>query len=339
MSDQRESVKVQALGYVGIGASDLHAWSDFATNQLGLQQIDRTDSCRAFRMDDRSQRLVVDREHSEAKRYFGWEVADSAALDNLAAQLERAGIAVRREPATLADQRFVAALISFADPDGNRLEAFHGPLIADTPFKPGRNISGFRTGALGLGHAVLMVKDVKVSLAFYQGLLGFRISDFIDGPLKAYFLHLNPRHHSLALFQHPRQGLHHLMMELYSLDEVGQAYDTALAVENRVAVTLGRHSNDYMTSFYMRTPSNFMVEYGWGAREVDVATWQPVELDDIGSFWGHDGLMRAVAGDGPPPDHMPPPLGRRAPLQVMEGNYNKIGGVCPWWDAKATTTA
>ena len=55
-----------------------------------------------------------------------------------------------REKKSLADQRFVSDLISFADPFGNRLEAFHGAQIADEPFRPGRSISGFRTGPLGM---------------------------------------------------------------------------------------------------------------------------------------------------------------------------------------------
>jgi 2,3-dihydroxybiphenyl 1,2-dioxygenase len=330
-------MSVQALGYMGFGASNLDDWSAFATGQLGLQPVDQAASCRTFRMDDRRQRLIVDADSSGAERFFGWEVADAAALDALAARLEAAGVAVRREPAARADQRFVRHLISFRDPDGNRLEAFHGPMLADTPFQPTRNISGFRTGAQGMGHVVLMVADYDISLAFYRDLLGFRISDFMrQGPVNACFLHVNARHHSLALFQHPRLGLHHLMMELFSLDDVGQGYDVARGSEERVAVTLGRHHNDYMTSFYMRTPSNFLIEYGWGAREVDVATWQPEEMTTLASFWGHDGLMRSVAGDAaPPPDHHPPPPpeGRRAPLQVMEGNYARMSGVCPWWDA------
>ncbi|MDE2200241.1 MAG: VOC family protein [Rhodospirillales bacterium] len=328
---------VQALGYVGIGTTKLDDWSAFATAQLGMQQVDRGPSCRAFRMDDRRQRLIVDGALGDAERYFGWEVADAAALDALAAKLEAGGVAVRREPAALADQRFVGELISFRDPAGNRLEAFHSPLVADTPFRPGRNISGFRTGVMGMGHAVLMVEDFDGVLAFYQNLLGFRISDYIRTPVTACFLHVNPRHHSLALFKHSHVGMHHLMMEMYTLDDIGQGYDLARAVEDRVAVTLGRHPNDYMTSFYTRTPSNFLVEQGWGAREIDDATWQPQEMTTIASFWGHEGLIRSVVGNAAPPHPpAPPPEGRRAPLQVMEGNYQKLSGVCPWWD---TTTA
>ena len=145
-----------------------------------------------------------------------------------------------REPRTLADQRFVADLISFADPSGNRLEAFHGAQVADEPFRPGRAIAGFRTGPLGMGHVVLMAPKIDAALAFYRDLLGFRISDFIRTPITAYFLHANPRHHSVALFEGPRTGMHHLMVELYSFDDVGQGYDIALGEKDRIVATLGR---------------------------------------------------------------------------------------------------
>ena len=58
----------------------------------------------------------------------------------------------------------------------------------------------------------------------------------------------------------------------------GSAYDVALSEPERISVTLGRHTNDFMTSFYAKTPSSFMVECGWGGREIDPATWQPVEM-------------------------------------------------------------
>ena len=132
-------MEIQALGYLGIGTERLDDWSDFATGWLGMQAVDRGAGVRAFRMDDRKQRLVIDRALSEGERYFGWEVADAAALEALAARLEKAGVAVRREPAARADQRFVRGLIAFADPAGNRLEAFHGAQLAAEQFRPGRS--------------------------------------------------------------------------------------------------------------------------------------------------------------------------------------------------------
>ena len=260
----------------------------------------------------------------EGQRYFGWEVADAAALDALATRLEAAGVGVPRETTSIADQRCVSGLISFVDPAGNRLDAFHGAQSADEPFRPGRSISGFRTGPLGIGHALLMVPSIDAALQFYRDLLGFRISDYIRTPVCAYFLHVNPRHHSLALFEGGRSVMHHLMVELFSFDDVGQGYDIALGERGRIAATLGRHPNDLVTSFYVRTPSEILVEYAWGGREVDDATWQPSEMTDVASFWGHHGLFSSLAGDDPPPD-IPPAAAsvemQRAPLHVMDGNY------------------
>lgn len=329
-------MEVQALGYLGIGTIKLDDWTLLATRGLGMQVVDCGAGLRAFRMDDRRQRLVIDSAMADNARYFGWEVANAGALDALAARLERAGVAVRREPATLADQRFVSGLISFADPSGNRLEAFYGAAEADTSFRPGRMISGFRTGPLGMGHVLITVQDMTAALAFYRDLLGFRVSDYARAPVSAYFLHVNPRHHSLALVEAPVNGMHHLMIELYSLDDVGQGYDLALMKREQIVATLGRHNNDLMTSFYMHTPSDFLVEYGWGGRDVDDATWQPQELESVASFWGHDGLFRAIGGEDPPPaDLRPDTQGQvlRAPLQVMDGNFERLKGVCPWWDS------
>jgi 2,3-dihydroxybiphenyl 1,2-dioxygenase len=329
-------MEIRALGYLGIGTAKLDDWSAFATSSLGMQVVDRSATVRSFRMDDHQQRLVADGALPEGRRYFGWEVADAAALNALAARLEDAGVGVRREPASLASQRFVRELISFADPCGNRLEAFHGAAVAVDPFRPSRMISGFRAGPLGLGHALMAVQRIDEALAFYRDLLGFRISDYLRTPIRAYFLHVNRRHHSIALVEAPRDGMHHLMVELFSLDDVGEGYDLALRGTDRVAVTLGRHCNDFMISYYMRTPSDFLLEYGWGGREVDDAAWQPQELTTIDSFWGHAGLIRAIGGEDPPPADLRPgardhPL--RAPLQVMDGNYERMTEACPWWDS------
>lgn len=328
-------MSVQAMGYFWVGTSKVDDWTSFASGQLGLQKVDRGGAMHAFRMDDRKQRLIVDGGLADGERFFGWEVADRAALDALGARLENAGVAVRRETAAVADQRCVADVMSFRDPAGNRVEVFHGGQIADEPFRPTRHIAGFRTGTQGLGHAVLMMPDIDAALTFYRDLLGFQITDFMGPPVSLYFMHVNSRHHSLAIAQGHASAMHHLMMEFYSLDDVGQSYDIAQQ-DNRVAVKFGRHSNDFMTSFYMRTPSNFLIEHGWGGREVG-PEWQPMEMKSAASFWGHQGLFESIgegpSPDAPPPPPMPAPEPSHAPLQVIEGNFERMNGVCPWWDA------
>jgi hypothetical protein len=181
---------------------------------------------------------------------------------------------------------------------------------------------------------VLSVERVDDVLPFYRELLGFKVSDYYFKPFPAYFMHVNPRHHSLAFIQAGKNAVHHMMMELFSLDDVGQAYDLAQMEQDRVAVTLGRHTSDYLTSFYSWTPSAFMVEYGWGGRLIDPPSWQAYERSEGPSMWGHDRSWL-------PPEQREAARrktrelgerGYRKPVQVMDGNFDRMSGVCPWWD-------
>src|SRR5476649_2269715 len=104
---------IQGLGYAGFGSDALEDWRQFGTGLVGLQAVERSHYLLAFRMDDRKQRIVIDRSMPEGTRFFGWEVADAAALDALAAQLEKHQVNVIAEPRALADARRVGGLISF----------------------------------------------------------------------------------------------------------------------------------------------------------------------------------------------------------------------------------
>jgi 2,3-dihydroxybiphenyl 1,2-dioxygenase len=322
------------LGYMGVHAKSLEDWAGFGEKFLGMQLVDKSRHSLAFRMDDRKQRLVVAEDGGDGVAFFGWEVKDAATLDSFAARLEQAGVTVTRGTRALADERRVADLIAFADPLGNRLEIFHGAEVTTAPFTPGRNISGFRTGPLGMGHAVLHVKDINDAIPFYRDVLGFHLSDFMTRPFNAYFFHANPRHHSIAFIETGRNATHHLMVELYNLDDVGQGYDLALGEEGRVGVTLGRHINDEVTSFYSNSPSGFMVEYGWGGRVIEPQGWQPEEVSWGPSMWGHDRMWMTPEGrvEARKIRIAAAASGLRKPVNVIEGNFQRMGGVCPWWD-------
>jgi 2,3-dihydroxybiphenyl 1,2-dioxygenase len=330
---------VQALGYVGVSAPDLGEWRGYGTRYLGLEVVDRSKGSVAFRMDDRSQRIIVEadggHDPNRGVKLYGWEVEDASALDAIAGRIEGAGVRVERGARTLAEERRVKDLIVLADPLGSRVEIFHGAEIASDPFKPGRNISGFRTGPLGVGHVVLTAERIDPVVSFYRDVLGFGFSDYYNKPFRARFLYVNPRHHSLAFIETGRTTVHHLMLELFSFDDVGQGLDLALAEEGRLAVTLGRHAGDYMTSFYTHTPSGFMVEYGWGGKAIDPETWVATERTIGPSLWGHERSWL-------PPEKRAEALalrlqnaekGERRPVQVMQGNHELTPGVCPWWDS------
>ena len=79
---------VQALGYIGVRAKSLEDWAGYGVNFLG-------------RHGRRKQRLVVDADGGQGIGFFGWEMADAAALDDIAARLERWAPRSRAAPARL----------------------------------------------------------------------------------------------------------------------------------------------------------------------------------------------------------------------------------------------
>ena len=281
---------VTQLGYVGIGAKDIEQWEHYATGSLGLQSNGReSDGSLLLRMDEYEYRIAVHPDNRDDISYVGWQVTNEQGLVDMEVQLRNAGVEVSFGTPEEARARRVEGLIKFEDPNEIPTEVYFGPPISfDSPFNSPRPVSGFVTGDQGLGHVVLHVDDLDKSIRFYRDVLGMRISDFIRNLA---FFHCNPRHHSLAIIdaKSPKR-LNHFMLQVNSINEVGATYD--LVQDQGIEITrgLGRHTNDHMTSFYMKTPSGFNVEYGWGARTVDDATWQ-VQRHEKGSIWGH----RAVA--------------------------------------------
>jgi len=289
---------IKSLGYLRIESADLGAWRELGVRALGMAEGRGPDPDALYlRMDDFPARLVILPGERERLLASGWEVPGDDALAAVGRALEEAGVAVKAgTPEELADRR-VGGLLRFDDPAGNALEVFSGAALEHRPVGSTYG-NRFVTDELGLGHVVLPVSDDGSALGFYTTVLGFRLRDSMrmapelfgrpaGPPLWMRFLGCNPRHHSLALAPFPAPaGIVHLMIEVASLDDVGRAMDRCARRGAPVSATLGRHANDLMVSFYVRTPGGFDVEYGTGGRLVDDATWVSRETTAI-SLWGH----------------------------------------------------
>lgn len=279
--------RILQVAYLGIAARDLDAWRSYAADYLGMQVVEQPDDAIVLRMDERCQRVLVELADRDGLNCIGLEVQDRVQLLNAATSLGNAGYVLRPGSAKECDLRGVSEMLWFDDSDRNRVELFYGPITAKQAFKPARPIGGFRTGDLGFGHLVLKTTSYPAMKRLYMDLLGFRLSDYLESPFEASFMHVNGRHHSLAIIKAAEAGLHHLMVEYNYIDDVGRLYDMALQVPERISVTLGRHTNDHMLSFYSKTPGGFMIETGWAGRLIDDATWIPEKLS-APSLWGHE---------------------------------------------------
>lgn len=302
------------LGYMGIGVSDLTVWREFATEVLGLQENGRTTrGSILLRMDEHHHRIEVCPTGEDDILWAGWEAKDAAALDRIADQVRALGVAVTVEDDALAAERKVLGLISFTDPNGLRVEVYHGALIDHRPFISPRGVTGFRASDLGLGHIVMVVKNLAESLDFYQRTIGVRISDYqmlSFGPSRFVicFTHVNQRHHSLAMGamdnppptppEAPKpKRLNHFMLEVDDFDDVGMTLDQ-FQRRGMTAGQIGKHSNDWMISFYAPTPSGFSVEYGWNGRSIGPEEDWQVQYYRAPSVWGHGMAPSAAPAPG-----------------------------------------
>jgi len=286
---------VGQLGYIGVGVSDLDAWKKYAGDILGMQIYgSESDGTTFLRMDEYHHRIVLHPNGNDDIAYLGWGVPTLEALEQMAAQLKAHGVSITGGTREEAKARHVLELIKFEDPSGVPSEIYYGQEVCyPDPFNSPKAIHGFMTGDQGVGHVLLNVDDVDTNLRFYREALGMRISDFVvrqlpgGGEAMLAFLHCNARHHSMALGKLPMpKRLSHIMVQLNNFDDVGIAYDKCKDQGLPIIMSLGRHMNDHMVSFYVANPSGWLFEYGWGARSVDDDTWQ-VQLHTGGDIWGH----------------------------------------------------
>ncbi|MEZ4282783.1 MAG: VOC family protein [Myxococcota bacterium] len=293
MSGSRGSVS--ALGYIVVESARLEDWRAFGANVLGAQPVGDGEAL-WLRFDDRPHRLIVVPGEQERLQAVGWELRDAQALERIEAALKASGVEIQRADPAEAYRRRVGGLVRLQDPSGNRLELYHSPLRANSRFISPAGVREFVTGELGLGHVVMPAPAFDTTAAFYAELLGFRLSDRMRlgadvngaGGIRLQFYHCNPRHHSLALIETPvPSGLVHLMLEVPTLDEVGFAIDRCHRAGVPLSATLGRHSNDKMVSFYLKSPSGFDIEFGVGGIRLDLENVSTSEITSV-SDWGHD---------------------------------------------------
>jgi len=290
--------ELRSLGYLRVEARDPGAWRHFGTKVLGMVEGRGPEPGAVYlRMDDFPARFVIVPGDTDRLAASGWEVATQAGLAALGERLERAGVPVTPGTPEEAAARRVSGLLRFDDPSGHTLEAFWGAVLDNRPAFSPYGV-GFVTGDMGMGHVVIPASDDVAAMAFYTGLLGFRLRDtmampgeFFGRPAGSHammrFLGLNARHHSLALApMTSAAGVIHVMVEVATLDDVGRAMDRVTRNGATLSATLGRHANDQMVSFYVRTPGGFDIEYGTDGLCVDDASWVARQTTAV-SQWGH----------------------------------------------------
>ena len=274
---------VRSLGYLRLSSTDIDAWKVFGGDFLGMMQVDGSNAdALYYRIDHYPPRLVVEPGGTDSMLAMGFEVLNRRELDEVAAKVAEQGITVMvGDPEECAERR-VTGFVKFADPGGNAVELFYGPILDHVPVRTPL-VSSFVTGDMGMGHVIVSAEDAEATLDFYLDVLGFVERNTMG---KTWFLGCNPRHHTFGIARRRGPGtLLHLMVEVATIDDVGLALDRAAKYEVPMMNTLGKHTNDQMVSFYVYSPERYAIECGWDGLRVEDE--HPTYEITQGAFWGH----------------------------------------------------
>jgi catechol-2,3-dioxygenase len=197
-------------------------------------------------------------------------------------------------------------LLAFDDIKGTTIE-----LLSEwrhlTPSQSTAGVSPFK-----LGHVAFVVPDVHAVADFYQRILGFRVSDWIEDVFV--FMRCNPDHHTVNFVRGKNTSMHHFAFQLRDFSHLESGCD--VLSQNRIPIIWGplRHGPGHNVSIYHRNPDQQVIEF--------FAELDQVLDEEIGIFdprpWHEDQpqrpkvwsrASRSQSGWGPPPSpdwHMNP---------------------------------
>lgn len=289
---------VTELGYVRFGVSDLAEWQEMIETLIGLEVFQEDEGRFFVRSDNHHHRFEFVEDPSDDLLTAGFRVAGVDEFEQIQTILKTANVPFEPGGQKLAAQRRVLDVVTLNDPAGNPLEIFHGPQVdAHKPFYPSRRMfGGFVTGDGGAGHMILKHAGLDNAYEFYR-MLGMRGGVEYKFPLPdggaadVLFMHCNSRDHTVAFGLPSEKRINHLMIEVDNLDDVFMTHELVQASKYPVQVSLGKHANDHMFSFYFRTPSGWQIEIGYAGRP---ATYQSEYYTR--DTYGHK-FMRSSARD------------------------------------------
>ena len=171
-------MRIAALAYSLIEATDLAAWRRFAEGVAGFSAHPHPGGL-ALRMDERAGRLFVVPGSTDRYAASGWEISTEAQFTAAKAELAGHGVAVHQGSRDEIALRHVLDMVWFRDPSGNRHELALGYVSHFARFTSPAGVPRFVTGALGYGHAVLPAPEIAATRAFLIEVMGLGLSDLM----------------------------------------------------------------------------------------------------------------------------------------------------------------
>jgi catechol 2,3-dioxygenase-like lactoylglutathione lyase family enzyme len=207
-------IQVRKIGYATFETPDLEKAVAYYTQVNGLTLVSQ-DKGRAF-LATRTGLLSIQIEHGQRAHCtrLSFEVAPDADFAAIRKELAAEGIKSeeRQDPSP-----GIPRVISFTDPKGTTIELYTQWSYV------GKRADSIGIGPLKLGHVAFFVPDPDAMAKFYERVLGFRISDWLEDFFV--FMRCNPDHHSVNFLRGDRVRMHHIAFELKDVSHIANSCD------------------------------------------------------------------------------------------------------------------
>lgn len=243
-------IQAQRLGHATFETPDLQKSIGYFTEVTGLTLADR--GANSAHLGTKLGQLAVSlvassRAHGSR---LSFEIAPGSDFAAIAKSLAAEGVRseIRTDPFPGSPKALV-----FTDPTGTAIELFTQWDFVSAA----QNVAG--TGPLKIGHVAFFVADIERVVAFYESVLGFRVSDWIGD--RFVFMRCNPDHHTVNFFRSDATRVHHMAFELKDFAHIQQGCET-LAL-HRIPLGWGpvRQGAGHNIAAYHRNPDDHVVEY------------------------------------------------------------------------------
>lgn len=272
-------IEIVDIRYCRLGTVDLDSAVAFATEMIGLEEVDRSNGQVYLRGDHRDHNICYF-EGDPNDHSFGLEVRSFADLDAAASALQAAGIDVRRGTEAEAAARRVMGFINFSDPTGNAVDLVVRPFHSGRRYFPSRD-----AGITDFSHIGLKTTDPARDEKFWSGLFNIQANDRIGA---AALMSFDEVHHRIALFPTDHAGIQHINFQVESIDDIMRSNYFLTERQVQIRFGPGRHPTSGAMFLYYEGPDGMTYEYSSGVRNVD-ETWRPRQLpfkDESFCMWG-----------------------------------------------------
>jgi catechol 2,3-dioxygenase-like lactoylglutathione lyase family enzyme len=291
--------RVFGLNHVAFNVPDVMQHVSYYESVLGLHVVDQTDTGVFLGARSGSDAVLLSRSNTPQLTGLAFYGDFGDGHDALVQRLRAKGL----QPELKSDPHpGIPSSVTFKDLNGLEVELLEKQRLNAPQVPQG-------VAPLRVGHCALVVPDVQATCAFYEEVLGFRVSDWIGDYFV--FMRCGPEHHTVNFIRGDRKRMHHFAFEMQSSAALIASCDVLAREQFDIIWGPVRHGPGHNIATYHKNPAGQIVEL---YAEMDIMTNESLGYYDPRPWhrdrpqrpkiWRTDGPRRDVWGPLPPADFL-----------------------------------